>query len=96
VPAYSGLPYRVYVIEVEDPGMIQAVSADLLKAVPDSADAGVEIIPLSDEPLPYQDEALAESLLIWARESHLVFAHFADPENGPGFAPGHPVIDDPA
>jgi hypothetical protein len=87
-PAYSGPPYRVYVIEVEYPGMIQAVSADLLKAVPDSADAGVEIIPLSDEPLPYQDEALAESLLIWARKPHFVVAGFAGPDSGPGFAAG--------
>jgi hypothetical protein len=68
-PSYSGPPYRVYVIEVEHPGMILGISADLLRAVPDSADAGVEIIPLSDKPFPYQDEALAESLLLWARTS---------------------------
>jgi hypothetical protein len=74
-PVYSGPPYRVYVIEVENPGMIQGLSADLFRAVPDSADAGVEIIPLGDEPFPYQDEALAESLLLWARdEPELVVA----------------------
>ena len=67
-PAYSGPPHRVYVIEVENPGMIHGLSADLLRAVPDSADVGVEIIPLSEEPFPYQDEALAESLLLWARD----------------------------
>jgi hypothetical protein len=67
-PGYSGPPHRVYVIEVENPGRIQGLSADLLRAVPDSADAGVEIIPLSEKPFPYQDEALAESLLLWARD----------------------------
>jgi hypothetical protein len=67
-PAYSVRPYRVYVVEVENPGLIQGLSADLLRAVPDSADARVEIIPLSEDPFPYQDEALAGSLLLWARD----------------------------
>jgi hypothetical protein len=94
-PSHSSPAYRVYVIEVENSGMIQELSADLLRAVPDSADAGVEIIPLSDEPFPYQDEALAESLLIWARDdTQLVVAPIADSENGPGLAPDHAVTDD--
>jgi hypothetical protein len=78
-PTYYDPPYRVYVIEVEHPGMIPGLSADLLRAVPDSADAGVEIIPLSDEPFPYQDEALAESLLLWSRdEPYLVVDRVGD------------------
>jgi hypothetical protein len=78
-PTYYDPPYRVYVIEVEHPSMIAGLSADLLRAVPDSADAGVEIIPLTEEPFPYQDEALAESLLLWARdEAHPVVDRFAD------------------
>jgi hypothetical protein len=93
-------PHRVYIIQVEDPGMIQELSADLLDAVPDSADAGVEIITLGEEPFPYQRAALAESLLLWATvaEPEFVVARvfdFADPDTGPGFAPDHPVIDDP-
>jgi hypothetical protein len=85
VPVYSGPPYRVYVVEVENPGMIPGLSADLLRAVSDPADAGVEIIPLSEEPFPYQDEALAESLLLWSRgDPYLVVDRFADLKNGAG------------
>jgi hypothetical protein len=85
VPVYSDPPYRVYVIEVENPGMIPGLSADLLRAVRDPADAGVEIIPLSEEPFPYQDEALAESLRLWSRgDPYLVVDRFADLKNGSG------------
>jgi hypothetical protein len=95
-------PYRVYIVQVDDPGMIHELSAHLLGVVPDSADAGVEIITLEDEPFPYQGAALDESLLLWAAEMDpepefelaRVF-DFADPVTGPGFAPDHPVIDDP-
>jgi hypothetical protein len=87
-PTYYDPPYRVYVIEVEHPGMIPGLSADLLRAVPESAEAGVEIIPLSDEPFPYQDEALAESLLLWARdEPYLVADRFADVKTAPAPRP---------
>jgi hypothetical protein len=94
-------PHRVYIIQVEDPAMIHELSADLLDAVPDSAGAGVEIITLGDELFPYQRAALNESLLLWAAitEPEFVVARvfdFADPVTGPGFAPDHPVIDDPA
>jgi hypothetical protein len=93
-------PYRVYIVQADDPGMIHELSARLLGAVPDSADAGVEIITLEDEPFPYQGAALDESLLLWAAELEPEFEvarvfDFADPVTGPGFAPDHPVIDDP-
>ena len=94
-------PYRVYIVQVEDPGIIDELSADLLDAVPDSADAGVEIVALDDELSPYQGAALDESLLLWAAEMEPEFVvaqvfDFADPITGPGFAPDHPLIDDPA
>jgi hypothetical protein len=93
-------PYRVYIVQVDDPGVIDELSAHLLGAVPDSAGAGVEIIILADEPFPYQGAALDESLLLWAPEMEPEFEvarvfDFADPVAGPGFAPDHPVIDDP-
>jgi hypothetical protein len=94
--------YRVYIVQVDDPGMIRELSAHLLGVIPDPAAAGVEIITLEDEPFPYQGAALDESLLLWAADMELepefevarVF-DFADPVTGPGFAPDHPVIDDP-
>jgi hypothetical protein len=94
--------YRVYIVQVDDPGRIHELSAHLLGVIPDSADVGVEIITLEDEPFPYQGAALDESLLVWAADMELepefevarVF-DFADPVTGPGFAPDHPVIDDP-
>lgn len=95
------IPHRVYVVQVEDRGAIQRLAATLLGAVPDEADVGIEIIALGSEPPPYQRAALAESLLLWATVTGPEFTvakvfDFADPITGPGFAPGHPVIDDPA
>lgn len=93
-------PHRVYVVQVDDPAMILGLAADLLGAVPDAAEAGIEIITLGAEPPPYQRAALAGSLLLWAIVTGPEFAiarvfDFADPVTGPGFAPDHPVIDDP-
>lgn len=89
-------PHRVYLVQVEDPAMIQGLAADLLSVVPDSA-AGIEIIALDEEPPAYQSAALAESLLVWATVTAPEFEvarvfDFADPASGPGFAPDHPVI----
>jgi hypothetical protein len=93
-------PHRVYIVQVEDPGLVRGLAADLLGAVPDTAGAGIEIITLGTEPPPYQRAALAQSLLLWATvtEAEFVIARvfdFADPVTGPGFAPGHPMVDDP-
>jgi hypothetical protein len=92
--------YRVYVVQVEQAGSIPALSRDLLQAVEDTGRAGVEVILVSADPPPYQDMALAESLLVWASPSGPEFDlaavfDFADAVSGPGFAPDHAVLDDP-
>jgi hypothetical protein len=92
-------PYRVYIVQVDDPAMVDAIAADLLGAIPDPGSAGVEIISLGEEPPPYQKAALAESLLLWATVAGPEFAvarvfDFADPVSGPGFAPDHAIISD--
>lgn len=92
-------PYRVYIVQVDDPATIDAIAADLLGAIPDPASAGVEVITLGEEPPPYQQAALAESLLLWATVAAPEFAvarvfDFADPVSGPGFAPDHAIISD--
>jgi hypothetical protein len=92
--------YRVYVVQVEQASVIPALSRDLLQAVDDSGRAGTEVILLGDEPPPYQDMALAESMLLWASQSGPEFElaavfDFADPVSGPGFAIDHSVLDDP-
>jgi hypothetical protein len=92
-------PYRVYIVQVEDPAMIDAVATDLLDGMPDPASAGVEVVTLGEEPPPYQQAALAESLLLWATVAAPQFAvarvfDFADPVAGPGFAPDHAIISD--
>jgi hypothetical protein len=94
------MPYRVYLVQVEDPALTQPLAADLLHAVPDSANAGVEIVPFDGELPPYQRAALSGGLLLWADDGpEFTMARvfdFADPVTGPGFEPDHPVIDDPA
>jgi hypothetical protein len=92
--------YPVYLIQVDDPGAIQAVAAEVLSVVPESANAGIEIIAIDQEPPPYQRSALSESLLLWARADEPEFEiarvfDFADPITGPGFESDHRVIDDP-
>jgi hypothetical protein len=92
--------YRVYLIQVDDPAEIPAVAAAVFGAVPAAVKAGIEIIDLAAEPLPYQEAALAESLLLWARRELPEFQvarvfDFADPRTGPGFEPDHRVIADP-
>jgi hypothetical protein len=94
-------PYRVYIIQVEDAGLIEWLVAGLLAAVPDSAQAGIEVITLGAEPPPYQRAALAGSLLLWATATEPEFEiarafDFADPAAGPGFLPGHHVLGDSA
>lgn len=94
-------PYRVYLLRVTDPAMIQDVAAGVLGALPESADAGIEIIATSEEPPPYQRAALSASLLLCAAVAEPGFRiarvfDFADPVTGPGFEPGHRVISDPA
>lgn len=90
--------YRVYIVQVEDPGAIGALVGGLLAAVSDS---GIEIITRDAEPPPYQRAALAESIMLWTAltEPEFVVARVfdsADPVTGPAFVPDHPVIDDPA
>jgi hypothetical protein len=90
--------HRVYIVQVDDPAMIQGLAADLLDAVP-GATAGVEIITSDEEPPPYQQAALAQSRLVWASSDEPEFTvariyDFAKPDTGPGFAPDHPVIED--
>jgi hypothetical protein len=92
-------PYRVYLVEVEEEERTQQVAADLLAAVADAAYVGVEVVPLDAELPPYQEEAIAESLLLWAGVGGAEFLvarsfDFADPDTGPGFEHDHPVIDD--
>jgi hypothetical protein len=92
--------YRVYIVQVEDDAMIQGLTGDLLRAVDDTGRAGIEVIMLDGEPPPYQDMALAESMLLWASPSGPDFElaavfDFADPVSGPGFAPDHALVDDP-
>src|SRR5258708_40101611 len=92
-------PHRVYIVQVEEPGMIPELSAGLLGSVADPAGAGVEIIAVDGELFPYQGAALEESLLLWAAEMEPEFEgargfDFADPVTGPGFAPDHLVVDD--
>jgi hypothetical protein len=94
-------PYRVYIIQVEDEALVDAVAADVLGAIPDPSVAGVEVIGLGQEPPPYQRAALDESLLLWATVTAPEFTvarvfDFADPATGPGFTPDHPVITDEA
>jgi len=99
-----GDPYRVhrvYIAQVEDPGMVQPLAAGLLAAVAGQGrPPGVEVIVPGAEPPAYQRAALAESMLVWATVAEPEFElaavfDFADPVTGPGFAPGHAVIDDP-
>jgi hypothetical protein len=92
--------YRVYIVRVEQATVSQALCRDLLRAVDDTGRAGVEVIPLSDEPPPYQDMALAESTPLWATHGNPKFDlatvfDFTDPVSGPGFAADHTVVDDP-
>ena len=92
--------HRVYLIQVTDPALIADVSADILAAVPESTTAGFEVLPLDEEPPPYQRAALSQSLLLWAMAGEPEFQlarvfDFADPVTGPGFAPDHLMIDDP-
>lgn len=94
-------PYRVYLIQVTDPARIQGVAADLLAAIGEPAEAGIEIIVLDREPPPYQRAALSQSLLLWATTTEPRFElarvfDFADPVTGPGFGADHRVIEDPA
>jgi hypothetical protein len=90
-------PYRVYIVQVDEPELIDAIAADLLDAIPDPASAGVEVIALGEDPPPYQQAALAQSLLLWATVAAPEFVvarvfDFADPVSGPGFAPDHAII----
>lgn len=92
--------YRVYIVQVDGVSGLEILSRDLLRAVGDTGSAGTEIILLSDEPPPYQDMALAESMLLWASRGEPEFDlaavfDFADPVSGPGFAPDHAVVDAP-
>lgn len=91
-------PLRVYIVQVEDPAMIQEVTARLLGALPDPAAAGLEIITLGAEPPAYQRAALARSMLLWSMvEPEFTIARifdYADPVTGPGFAADHAVISD--
>jgi hypothetical protein len=94
-------PYRVYLIQVEDEALIDAVAADALGAIPDPTVAGIEVFSLGQEPPPYQRAALDESLLLWATVAAPEFTvarvfDFADPETGPGFTPDHPRVTDEA
>jgi hypothetical protein len=96
-PDHPDQLHRVYVAQVEEPAMIERLSGDLLDAA--AGQAGVEVITLAGEPPPYQAAALAQSMLVWATVSAAEFEvarvfDFADPVTGPGFAPGHAVIDD--
>jgi len=92
--------YRVYIVQVDDAGAIEALSRDLLRAVGDTGRAGTEVIALSGEPPRYQRMALAESVLLWAGPAGPEFDlarvfDFEDPVSGPGFAAGHAVVEDP-
>jgi hypothetical protein len=92
--------YRVYIVQVEDASMITGLTRDLLRAVDGTGRAGTEVIQLGVEPPPYQDRALAASMLVWASGGEPEFElaavfDFADPVSGPGFAPDHAVLDDP-
>lgn len=100
-PADASSAYRVYLIQVSSPAIIPVVAAGVLHAIPDSADAGIEIFAVDEEPPPYQRAALSGSLLLWAVVAEPEFQvarvfDFADPVTGPGFAPDHHVIEDPA
>lgn len=93
--------HRVYIVQVEQASVSQALCRDLLRAVDDTGRAGTEVILLSDEPPPYQYMALAESMLLWAGQGEPGFDlaavfDFADPVSGPGFAPDHALVADPA
>lgn len=93
-------PHRVYLVQVHDQEMIQPLAASLLAAVPDSANAGVEVVSAHAELPPYQQATLAGSLLLWAEtttEPEFIVARvfdFADPVTGPDFLPDHEVIAD--
>jgi hypothetical protein len=92
--------YRVYVVQVEDLGGIRDLARELLRVVDEIGSAGIEVISLDAEPPPYQDLALADSMLLWAQAGEPEFElaavfDFADPVTGPGFAPDHVVLDDP-
>jgi hypothetical protein len=92
--------HRVYILQVDQAIVSQAPCRDLLRAVDENGRAGVEVIPLGEEPLPYQDMALAESMLLWARPDDAEFDlarvfDFADPGSEPGSALDHALVDDP-
>jgi hypothetical protein len=92
--------YRVYIVQIDDFSALEVLSRDLLRAVGDTGRAGTEVIPLSGEPPPYQNMALAESMLLWASQGEPEFDvaavfDFADPVSGPGFAPDRAVVDAP-
>jgi hypothetical protein len=92
--------HRVYIVQVKQASASQALCRDLLRAVDDTGRAGTEVIILSDEPPPYQNMALAESMLLWAGPGEPDFDlaavfDFADSVSGPGFAPDHAVVADP-
>lgn len=92
-------PHRVYLVQVQDQEMVRAVAGGLLAVVPDSANAGVEVLSVDAEPPPYQQAALAVSMLLWAATTGPEFTvarvfDFADAVTGPGFLPDHEVITD--
>jgi hypothetical protein len=98
-PDDPGQAYRVYIVQVEQANVSRALCRDLLRAIDDMGRAGAEVILPGDEPSPYQDMALAKSLLLWASQGEPEFDlaavfDFADPVTGPGFVPDHAVIDD--
>jgi hypothetical protein len=98
-PDDPGQAYRVYIVQVEQATVSQALCRDLLRAVDDTGRAGMEVIGLSGEPPAYQAMALAESLLLWAGQGDPEFDLAAvfdvdDPDIGPGFAAEHAVVTD--
>jgi hypothetical protein len=92
-------PHRVYLIEADDEAAIGPLTAGLLVAVGDPANAGIEVVGPDGELSPYQQAALDASMLVWAATDEPEFTvarayDYADPKTGPHFRPGHRVIAD--